>query len=390
MPESCRIQQVQSPIIPVVSELIRDHPGTISLGQGVAYYGPPPQAIEAIAQFLANPENHKYQSVQGIPKLLEMLETKLRQENGINVQAGRACVVTAGGNMAFMNAILAITAPGDEVIIQVPYYFNHEMAIPIAGCKAVLVQTDQDYQLNLAAIEAAVTSRTRAVVTVSPNNPTGAVYSEAALREVNRLCRKNEIYHISDEAYENFVYDDASHFSPGSIDQGVGRTISLYSMSKAFGFASWRVGYMVIPEDLLGAVKKIQDTILICPPVISQYAAVAALQAGPSYCRKKLKAIVDVRALVWDELSKLGAMIVAPPAKGAFYVLLRVETNCDAMLIVERLIKEYGVAVIPGTTFGVTEQCCLRIAYGALQKETVAEGMGRFVRGMQAIVPSNP
>ena len=390
MLESQRIQQVQSPIIPVVGELIRAHPGTISLGQGVAYYGPPQQAIDAIGRFLANPDNHKYQSVQGVPELLELLETKLRQENGINLQHGRACVVTAGGNMAFMNAVLAITDPGDEVIIQVPYYFNHEMAIPIAGCKAVWVQTDQAYQLDLPAIEAAITPRTRAVVTVSPNNPTGAVYSEAALRAVNRLCCDKGIYHISDEAYENFIYDHAAHFSPGSIDQSVAQTISLYSMSKAFGFASWRVGYMVIPEDLLGAVKKIQDTILICPPVISQYAAIGALQAGSPYCREKLMAIVDVRALVLEELSKLGTMIVAPPVSGAFYILLRVETNLDAMKIVERLIKEHRVAVIPGTTFGVTDQCCLRIAYGALQKETVAEGMGRFVRGIKAIVSKSP
>src|SRR6185369_12263196 len=126
----------------------------------------------------------------------------------------------------------------------------------------------------------AITAKTRAVVTISPNNPTGAVYSEAALCEVNQICGERGIYHISDEAYENFTYNGARHFSPASVAGSEAHTISLFSFSKAFGFASWRIGYMVMPENLFVPVKKIQDTILICAPVISQYAACGALKAG--------------------------------------------------------------------------------------------------------------
>ena len=104
--------------------------------------------------------------------------------------------------MGFVNAVLAITDPGDEIILLTPYYFNHEMAVAIANCKAICVPTDSNYQLMPDAIEAAITDRTRAVVTISPNNPTGAVYQESALREVNDICCKHRIYHISDEAYE--------------------------------------------------------------------------------------------------------------------------------------------------------------------------------------------
>jgi len=140
MYDSLRMQSVQSPIIPVVGELIRSNPGTISLGQGVAYYGPPPQAIEAIQTFLAEPENHKYKLVQGIPELLEAIGQKLEKENGISPDGSRI-VVTAGANMGFVNAVLAITDPGDEIILQLPYYFNHEMAVAIADCKTVCVPT---------------------------------------------------------------------------------------------------------------------------------------------------------------------------------------------------------------------------------------------------------
>ncbi len=145
--------------------------------------------------------------------------------------------------MGFLNAILAITSPGDEIILQTPYYFNHEMAVAIAGCRAIPVPTDSNYQLRLDAIRQAITGRTRAIVTVSPNNPTGVVYSEADLRQINALCASSGIYHITDEAYEYFTYDGAEHFSPGSIPDSAESTLSLYTLSKAYGFASWRIGY---------------------------------------------------------------------------------------------------------------------------------------------------
>src|SRR5439155_7269310 len=272
-----RMQAVQSPIIPIVAEWIRSCPGTISLGQGVVSYGPPPEAAQYISRFFAEADNNKYKPVVGIPELVEALAHKLRAENGISIDAANDLVVTAGGNMAFMNAVLAISDPGDEIVIQSPYYFNHEMAITMAGCRPVVVATDANYQLQPTAIRHALTDRTRAVVTISPNNPTGAVHPKESLEEVNRLCARRGLYHIHDEAYEYFTYGGATHFSPASIAGTEEHTISLFSLSKSFGFASWRIGYMVIPKHLLVEVKKIQDTILICPPVISQYAALGAL-----------------------------------------------------------------------------------------------------------------
>ena len=382
MYDSLRMQSVQSPIIPVVGELIRSHPGTISLGQGVAYYGPPPEAVEGIQRFLADPENHKYKLVQGIPELLEAIEQKLERENGIAL-AGRRIVVTAGANMGFVNALLAITDPGDEIVLQLPYYFNHEMAVAIADCRAVCVPTDDEYQLQPEAIAAAITDRTRAVVTISPNNPTGAVYRESDLRQVNEICRSNGIYHISDEAYEYFTYDGAEHFSPGSIAGAGGHTISLFSLSKAYGFASWRIGWMVLPEHLYMPVRKIQDTILICPPVISQWAAVGAMKAGRQYCRDKLKTTRDIRIIFLDALDGIADLVTVPRAEGAFYLLLRVHTNVESMELARQLIGQYKVAVIPGMTFGIEDKCYLRVAYGALQKDTATEGMSRLVKGLK-------
>lgn len=389
MRESVRMRDVQSPVIPVVGEMIRSHPGTISLGQGVVGYGPPQvEVYKKLIEFWEDGENQKYKPVNGIPQLVEALGRKVEQENRIPIgqQWGNRVFASAGGNMAFSNAILCIADPGDEVILPKPYYFNHEMAIAMASCKAVGVETDEAYQLKVEAMEAAITPRTRAIVTVSPNNPTGAVYPRAALAAVNQLCKKRGIYHIHDEVYEYFLWEGAEHYSPASELGTSWHTISIYSLSKAYGFASWRIGYAVIPEHLFDAMRKAQDTVLVCPPVISQFAALGALEAGKEWCREQMGEIEAARGVVKEELGRLGDKVVVPEARGAFYFLLKVNTKLGAMELVDRLIKEHGVAVLPGTTFGMQQGCYVRVSYGALRYDTAAEGVERLLKGIEAIV----
>jgi aspartate/methionine/tyrosine aminotransferase len=383
-----RMDAIQAPIIAVIGDVIRQHPGTISLGQGVVHYGPPQAALDAARAALPQPGTHEYQDGAGIPELVAAIDAKLRRDNGIDRRNGLRVMVTAGGNMAFVHAILAITQPGDEVILPVPFYFNHEMAIQMADCTAVPVPTDDRYQLNPDAIRRAITPRTRAIVTVTPNNPTGAVFPQEALREVNDLCARHGLFHISDEVYEYFTYGSAKHVSPGAFDGANAHTISMFSLSKAYGFAGWRIGYMAYPERLHQAIAKVQDTVLVCPPVLSQIAAVAAMEAGPAYCRQHLQSFAEVRDIVLSELRALEPLCTVPPADGAFYCFLRVNAAADPFSIAERLIREHRVAVVPGHAFGATNGCYFRIAYGALQKATVAEGMGRLVEGLRQILPS--
>jgi aspartate/methionine/tyrosine aminotransferase len=376
---------VQAPIIPVVADIIRRTPGTISLGQGIVHYGPPRAAIAAARAAMDDQATHEYQEDAGIPALIDRIAVKLARENGIDASRGRRVMVTAGANMAFMHAVLAVTKPGDEIILPVPFYFNHEMAIEMAGCRAVRVPTDGAYQLRLDAIRDAVTPDTRAIVTVSPNNPSGAVLSEASLREVNALCRARGLYHLADEVYEYFTYGRARHVSVGSFDGSTPHTISMYSLSKAYGFAGWRIGYMAYPEHLEDAMLKSQDTILVCPPIVSQVAACAALDVGRAHCEPHVRQLADVRRLVVEQLSALAPLVDVPAADGAFYCLLRVQTRQDPMILCERLIREHRVAVLPGPAFGMVDGCYLRVAYGALQKETVAEGVGRLAEGLRAL-----
>jgi aspartate/methionine/tyrosine aminotransferase len=385
--QSRRLAAVQAPVIPIVGRWIADTPGTISLGQGIVSYGPPPGVLDALRGFGGVAADHRYGPVEGLAPLLEAIEAKLAAENGITVRPASRVLVTAGGNQAFMNAVLALTDPGDEVILPVPYYFNHEMAVVMAGARPVGVRTGRDYQLDVQAIADAVTPRTRAVVTVSPNNPTGAVYPEGVLGAVNALCRDRGVFHVHDEAYEYFVYGEARHFSPGSIDGAAAHTISLYSLSKAYGMASWRVGYMVVPEALAEAVHKIQDTLLICPPAVSQHVALAALGAGRSYPATRLAGLDGMRRAIFEALGRGDLPCELAPVSGAFYYLVRVHADIDSMALAERLIRQHRVAAIPGSAFADPAPCSIRISYGALDGDTLAHGIERLAEGLRALTP---
>jgi aspartate/methionine/tyrosine aminotransferase len=383
---SQRMSDIQSPVIPIIANLINETPGTISLGQGVVYYDPPQSALDRASQLHSSENYHLYSTVDGLNELRDCISFKLKSDNNINLSDQQKIVVTAGANMGFMNAMMAITDPGDEIILLRPYYFNHEMAVNMVSCKAVTVDTDSTYQPCLEKISSAITSKTKAVVTVSPNNPSGAVYPASTLESINKICKENGIYHISDEAYEYFTYGDIKHYSVASDPDSHEHTISLYSLSKAYGFASWRIGYMVIPKHLSMSVKKAQDTILICPARITQEAAVSALQEGQKYTISHLRQIKTVRDELYAALQSINNLCTTPNTTGAFYFLVKLNTTLTGMQVVERLIKEYKIAVIPGETFGMVDGCYCRIAYGALDKNTSHIGIQRLIEGLTDII----
>lgn len=385
-PASQRARAVQQPIIPHIADLIRRYPGTLSLGQGVVHYAPPDEALRAIADFPHHPDDHKYKATHGIPQLLDALRAKLASDNGVAVGREHTLMVTAGSNMAFAHAVAAIADPGDEVILLTPYYFNHDMALTLANVRTVCVQTDDDFQPRVDWIESAITARTRAVVTISPNNPTGAVYPEDTLRAINGLCRDRGLYHIHDEAYEYFVFDGARHFSPASLPSSAPHTISLHSFSKTYGMASWRVGYLLAPAHLDESLRKIQDTVLICAPVISQYAATGALAAGRAHSERHLPQYDAVRREMRALVKTLGDKATVPQTQGALYFFLRLQTELDGLTLAEKLIADHGIAVIPGTTFGISDQCCVRVSYGALDPASARDGTSRLVRGLQSLL----
>ena len=383
---SNRINGVQTPIIPTIAAMVRANPGTISLGQGVVSYGPPADAVAALPSLMADPALNKYQAVTGIAPLVDAIKGKLLAENGYRVDGPSEIMVTAGSNSAFLTAVLAIADPGDELILPTPYYFNQEMAIRMCGCTPVLVPTRSDWQLDIDALARAITPRTRAIVTLSPNNPTGAVYPEQDLRAVNALCAQHGIYHFSDEAYEYFTYEGARHFSPASIPGAHEHTLSFYSFSKNYGMASWRVGYVVYPLALSEAMNKVQDTNLICAPVASQLLAAESLKKGRAIIDPQIDALARVRRTVHESLASLGDLVEFPRTEGAFYVLMKLPGVDDALAFNRTMVERHKVATIPGFAFGLTDTKTAnyqRLSYGALDAASVAEGVQRFVAAVK-------
>lgn len=384
--QSSRMDAVDTPIIPTIAKLVRENPGTISLGQGVVNYGPPIQAVADLPALMADAQLNKYQAVGGIVPLVDRFRQKLAEDNQIHCGTESIVMVTAGSNMAFLNSVLAVADPGDEFILPMPFYFNQEMAIRMCGCVPVPVPTHIDWSLDVDALAAAITPRTRAIVTVSPNNPTGAVYSEESLRAVNALCARSGLYHFSDEAYEYFTYGAAQHFSPASMAGAQAHTLSFYSMSKNFGMASWRVGFVVFPADLFGAMNKVQDTNLICAPVASQLLALQALQWGREWVQPKIKALAEVRALVNQSLQGLGDLVSFPQTEGAFYVLMKHPGVPDPMAFNRAMVEKHRVATLPGFAFGLNNTAhgnYQRLSYGALDAATVAEGVARYASAVK-------
>ncbi len=356
----------------------------VSLGQGVPFFGPPEAAVDAAAAALRKPRGYRYSSDAGHPELRQAVAVKLRRENDIEVDWRRNVIATAGANQAFVNALLATTDVGDSVVIVTPHYFNHVMAVQMAGCRPVSVAADEGYVPDVEDIAAALRNDTRAVVTISPNNPTGAVYPPEVLRAVNELCADHGVYHISDEPYEYFVYRGARHVSPASFDAALEHTISLFSFSKSYGMPGYRIGAMAVPADRYREVIKIQDTIAICPSGPAQAAAAAALQVGSGYPRRFLSTLEDVRQVFIDGTAGLDEVSL-PVTDGAFYFLLQLDTDRAAWDIALRLIEDFGVVTIPGEAFDASGPC-LRVAYGNITEGEAREGMARLAEGLQALL----
>ena len=383
---------VLQPVIPWVGELMRQRPDALSLAQGMVNWGPPASVQEAVQEALAAPhtdELDRYGPMEGDGELLEAVRRDLAGGHGVDLDDS-ALLVTAGSNMAFNAMAQVILDPGDEVILPVPWYFNHVMAIQLAGGVAVPVQAG--LVPDPARLEAAVTERTRAIVTVSPTNPSGVVIPGSILQAINRLCGERGLFHISDEAYAHFVHGAVPHQSPGSLSGSGAHTITLHSLSKAYGMAGWRLGHAAVPRQLHKALTQVQDTVLICPPRLTQRAAVAALKAGSAWTAPRIATLAERRELLLGRVRRAQAqgLPISLPIlpDGAFYALLACASPLSGEALIERLLIDHGVAVLPGGAFGLADQqgaTTLRLSYGMLEPPLLDEALDRLFDGLRRL-----
>jgi aspartate/methionine/tyrosine aminotransferase len=283
------------------------------------------------------------------------------------------------------------------VILPLPYYFNHVMAVQLAGGRPVPV--DAGLVPDPQRLAAAITPRTRAIVTVSPNNPSGVVIPRGVLEAISRLCASHGLLHISDEAYGQFVYGSEPHWSPASLPGAAAHTVTLQSLSKAYGMAGWRVGFMAAPAALTAALAKVQDTVLIAPPRLIQRAALAALAAGPAWCRPRIAALAKRRdqllaGVAGAQAQGLPVRLLAEP-DGAFYGLLALDPRAAGALtgdlLMRRLVLEHRVAAVAGESFGYPAgEPVLRLSYGLLGPAELERALDRLFAGIRALLVAPP
>ena len=390
---AARMAAVPDPVIAQVGALMRQRPDALSLAQGMVSWAPPQAVRLAVGLALAegDPGLDRYGAVQGEEALLAAVRRELTEERGLDLE-GSELLVTAGSNMAFQAIAQVLCDPGDEVLLPLPFYFNHAMAIRLAGGLPVPVAAG--LVPDPERLAAAITPRTRAIVTISPGNPSGVVTPPRVLEAINGLCHRHGLLHVSDEAYADFIHGPVPHRGPGRLPGSGAHTVSLFSLSKAYGMAGWRVGYAAVPRQLMGALAKVQDTVLICPPLVSQRAALAALEAGPAWSRPRIAALAQRRRQLIDAVASARsggqAMELLGPPDGAFYGLLRFPCGLGGEPLMRHLVLGHGVAALPGDSFGLPPaggQALLRLSYGMLEAGALAEALERLF-GALAVLPA--
>ena len=365
-----------SALIAKVAELRAEGKDIISLNVGEPDFGTPDYikcgAIKAIVDNFS-----KYTAGNGIIELRRLISKKLHEDNNLEYTTDEICA-TVGAKQAIFNSIMALVDPGDEVLLPVPCWVSYTEMIKFAGAKPVFVDVEAEtFDLDIEALEKAVTTKTKAIVICTPNNPTGAVYSEGTLRKLADLACKYDFYIITDEIYEKLIYDDAKHFSIASISKDVwNRTLTVNGFSKAYAMTGWRLGYVLANEVIINAMNKIHQYVIMSAPTAAQYGAIEAMRYCDDEIEKMRKAYMLRRNYIVKAFNDMGLHTFTP--QGAFYVFPCIKsTKMTSQQFCEELLKDQLVACVPGTAFGQAGEGFIRVSY-AYSIEQIKEATTRI------------
>ncbi len=347
---------------------------------------PTPEHIKRAAIRAIEQNYTKYTATQGMAALREAICDWHRAQFGSSY-APAECVVSVGGKHAIFNAINALIEPGDEVILPVPYWVSFPDIVKYAGGRPVEVQTDaaDGFRLRAGQVDMAIGPRTKVLIVNSPSNPTGAVVPAEEFARILEVCRRRNVWLLSDECYSHFVYPPARPYSVASVEESKAHVIVIGSLSKTFAMTGWRVGYALAPKALVEAMVKLQSQSTSNPTSISQYAALEALR-GPmdsvaamlaEYGRRRARILVGLRALP-------GVSCAEP--QGAFYAFPNFSARlrngaADTAALARQLLERAHLAVVPGEAFGAPG--FLRFSY-ATALERIEEGLQRLGKFLAA------
>ncbi len=377
---SQKVQSISASGIRRFFELIANMDGCISLGVGEPDFLTPERYSEAAFEAVRRGETH-YTSNYGLSELREAIADHLQRLYGVRYDPQREIIITIGVSEGLLLATHALLDPGDEVLSPDPYYVAYQPCTVLAGGKFVPVPTEMEHGFRVSAkeIEARVTDRTRAILLGYPSNPTGAQMTRGDLAEIAEVAARRDLTVISDEIYDRLSYG-MPHTCFASLPGMKERTILLGGFSKAYAMTGWRVGWLCAPSDMLEAMMKIHQYIIMSAPTPSQYAALEAIRNGEEDTRRFVAEFDRRRRLMVKGLNDMSLATHEP--KGAFYVFPSIRsTGLDDIEFAERLLDEEKVVVIPGSAFGECGRGHVRMCYASPYTllEEALERISRFV-----------
>ena len=358
----------------------------IGFGAGEPDFATPNHIVEAAVAACSEPKNHRYSPAGGLPELKAALADKTRRDSDLDLDPAQF-LVTNGGKQAVYNTMAALVDPGDEVLLPAPYWTTYPEPVGMFGGVSVEVfaGADQGFRVTVEQLEAARTDRTKALIFVSPSNPTGAVYRREEIEAIGRWAVEHEIWVITDEIYEHLVYDGVEHHSlPVLVPEIADRCVVLNGVAKTYAMTGWRVGWMAGPADLIKAATNMQShaTSNVCN--VAQAAALAAVSGGLDDVAMMRRAFDERRLTIQKMLDGIDGVDCLMP-EGAFYAFPSLEgligtelggrTMSSTLDIADVVLEQAKVAFVPGEAFGAPGYARFSFALGI---DDLTEGIRRI------------
>ena len=379
---SHRVSKAPKSAIRELFDLASGRSDVISLGIGQPDFQTPDPVIQGNINALKN-KITMYAPTRGTPELLQLIEAKLNKVNNIQTDWDNNIMVTNGGSQAITLAYASIFNPGDELIISSPNFVSYFYCGLFFGVNVIEAERNEDFSFNIDNIKKTITSKTKAILINSPNNPTGYSLNLKELKDLADIVIKNDLYLISDEVYENYIYEGLKHTSPASLDGMFKRTITVNAMSKLFSATGFRLGYVVASKELVNLMENYHQYTVAGTNHAAQYGFIEALKMDTKFFEKIWKSFDERRLFVYDRLKEIGFDTTKP--LGAFYIMPSTRNfNMNGATFSRNLMKEQAVAVVPGSIFGSFSDDTIRISY-ATGMEKLKKAMNRiesFTKGL--------
>lgn len=359
----------------------REFKDTVSLAQGTPSFPNPDFVKQAAKEAIDKGLSDRYTPGYGIDELREAIVEKVKRDNNLLVSKNNV-IVTHGAIQALMTIFLSLFSEEDEIIVLTPDYASHITQIKIAKRKGrpvfvPLKPTKDGWKIDFSRLEAAITMFTKAILVCNPSNPLGKVYSREELENLLNIAKKHNLFIITDEIYEYFVFDGRKHISIASLPGAFERTISIFGVSKSFSMTGWRIGYIVAEEEVVRQLFKVHDSIVTCPTAISQYAALQAIRYGNEYPLQLKKEYESRRDYVFNYLSQSNKVELIKP-EGAYYAFVKIKGLKDDYSFAYELVENARVALVPGSAFGLGGEGYMRLSF-CVDEERLKTGLERFL-----------